>query len=79
MYSEEGTLQPTKKSMFIWGVLMAVLAATMLLASDDGLTMMQTLSIVAAFPFTFIMLAAMPATMKALKEDYPVYLRNTGK
>lgn len=79
MYSEAGTLHPSKKSMLIWGVLMAALAATMMFASDDGLTMMQILSIVAAFPFTFIMLAAMPATLKALKEEYPGYLFEAGQ
>lgn len=69
MYSEEGTLSPTNRSKIVWGVLMAALAAAMMMASSDGLSMLQILSIVAAFPFTFIMLAAIPALLKALREE----------
>ncbi|WP_312637270.1 BCCT family transporter [Oscillibacter sp.] len=71
MYSEEGTLNPSNKSKMIWGILMAALAAVMMMASDDGLNMLQILSIVAAFPFTFIMLAAIPSLMKGLKQEFP--------
>lgn len=70
MYSEHGTLTPTNRSKVIWGVLMAALAAAMMLASNNGLNMLQILSIVAAFPFTFIMLATIPSLMKCLKEEY---------
>lgn len=66
MYSEEGSLTPSNKSKVIWGVLMAALAAAMMFASHDGLTMLQILSIVAAFPFTFIMLLSMVSLVKAL-------------
>ena len=69
MYSEEGTLTPTNRSKIIWGVLMALLAAVMMMASDNGLNMLQILSIVAAFPFIFIMLASMAGLLKALKQE----------
>ena len=69
MYSEGGTLQPSNRSKIIWGALIAALAAIMMLGTGNGLSMLQTLSIVAAFPFIFIMLAAMPALVKALKEE----------
>ena len=64
-----GTLQPSNRSKIIWGALIAALAAIMMLGTGNGLSMLQTLSIVAAFPFIFIMLAAMPALVKALKEE----------
>lgn len=70
MYSEEGTLSPSNKSKMVWGILMAALAAVMMMASSDGLSMLQILSIVAAFPFTFIMLAAIPALMKGLNQEF---------
>lgn len=35
----------------------------------EGLTMLQTLSIVAAFPFAFIMVISMAALVKALKNE----------
>ena len=69
MYSEKGTLHPTNKTKIVWGVLMAALAAAMMLGSGNGLSMLQTLSIVAAFPFAFIMVAAMVALVKALKKE----------
>ena len=53
----------------VWGVLMAALAAAMMLGNGDGLSMLQTLSIVAAFPFAFIMVAAMAALVRALKKE----------
>lgn len=48
---------------------MAALAAAMMLGSGNGLSMLQTLSIVADFPFAFIMVAAMVALVKALKKE----------
>lgn len=69
MYSEGGTLHPSNRSKIIWGALIAALAAIMMLGTGNGLSMLQTLSIVAAFPFIFIMPAAMPALVKALKEE----------
>lgn len=69
MYSEEGTLTPSNRSKVIWGILMAVLAAVMMISGDDGLNMLQILSIVSAFPFLFIMLAAILALVKGLRED----------
>ena len=69
MYSENGTATPSNRGKIIWGALMAALAAAMMIASDDGLTMLQTLSIVAAFPFLIIMLLAMVSLLKALREE----------
>jgi glycine betaine transporter len=69
MYSEEGTLNPTNKTKIIWGVLMGALAAAMMLGNDNGLSMLQTLSIVAAFPFAFIMLFSMVSLVKALASE----------
>lgn len=69
MYSEEGEMSPSNRSKIIWGVLMAALAAAMMFASADGLTMLQILSIVAAFPFTFIMIASMVSLVKGLRDE----------
>lgn len=69
IYSENGTATPTNKTKIIWGVLMAALAAAMMLASNDGLSMLQTLSIVAAFPFVIIMLLTMVSLVKALRNE----------
>ena len=69
MYSEHGDMNPSNKTKVIWGVLMAALAAAMMIGGTDGLGMLQTLSIVGAFPFLFVMLAAMPAMVVALRKE----------
>ena len=67
MLSEEGNLNPTKRTMFVWGVLEAALSYALLLSG--GLKSLQTISIAAAFPFIFIMLFAMVSMVKGFKSD----------
>jgi len=67
MFSENGNLNPGTPKKIIWGLLTAALAAVLLIAG--GLDALQTGSIVAAFPFAFVMIAAMFSLAKALKGD----------
>jgi len=67
MFSEHGNLDPGTPKKIIWGILMAGLAAGLLIAG--GLDALQTGSIVAAFPFAFVMIFAMVSLVKALKGD----------
>jgi len=67
MFSTEGNLNPSTPKKLIWGLLQSALAATLLVAG--GLGALQTGSIVAAFPFAFVMIAAMFSLVKALKGD----------
>ena len=67
MFSEGGDLNPGTPKKIIWGLVTAGLAAVLLLAG--GLGALQTGSIVAAFPFAFVMIAAMFSLAKALKGD----------
>ena len=69
MMSSEGDLNPSNSRKFIWGVLQAALALVLMLCTTNGLNMLQTISIVAAFPFAFILLFAIVAVMKGLKTD----------
>jgi glycine betaine transporter len=69
MYSEGGTLNPSNRTKVVWGVLLAVLLAALLLSSDDGLGMLKTLSIVVGFPFAIISIVAMVALIKAFKGE----------
>ncbi|MTI46411.1 MAG: BCCT family transporter [Firmicutes bacterium] len=70
MMSENGNLNPGTVRKLTWGVIQSVLAATLMLTG--GLTALQTGSIVAAFPFAFVMIFAMWAILKALKNDEAV-------
>jgi glycine betaine transporter len=67
MFSEEGNLNPATPKKIIWGIVTAGLAAVLLIAG--GLDALQTGSIVAAFPFAFVMIFAMYSLLKALKGD----------
>jgi len=67
MLSSDGTLNPPKKKMLLWGIIQSAMAIGLLMAG--GLKPLQTISIAAAFPFIFVMLAIMVSTVKALKQE----------
>lgn len=72
MLTQEGELNPDNKRKTTWGILQAALALSLMIGSANGLQMLQTISIIAAFPFAFIMVLSMIALAKALKEDNTV-------
>ncbi len=69
MLSSGGDLNPPLKRKLVWGVLQTVLALVLLVCTANGLNMLQTISIVAAFPFTFILLCAIVSVLRALRAD----------
>src|SRR6056297_3249917 len=70
MLSDKGNQNPSAKLKVTWGIIQSGLAVALMLSG--GLGMLQTGSIVAAFPFAFIMIFAMIAMVKALKADAAV-------
>ncbi|WP_067140174.1 BCCT family transporter [Oceanivirga salmonicida] len=70
MLSDNGTLNPPNSKKLVWGIVQSTLALSLMIGSANGLKMLQTISIVAAFPFAIIMLLTIVSIMKALKEDY---------
>ena len=69
MYSCEGDLQPSGKIKTIWGIVEAAFALFLLIATEDGLGMMQTTSIAGAFPFLIIMLGSVYAILQAFNKE----------
>ncbi|SCY89743.1 BCCT family transporter [Alkaliphilus peptidifermentans] len=67
MLSSNGNPNPSNSKKIIWGLLQSFLAMALLLAG--GLEVLQTASIVAAFPFVFIMIFSMFSLGKALKDE----------
>ena len=65
MMSSGGNLNPSTKRKLIWGSVQSALALALMLAG--GLKMLQTASIVAVFPFAFVMLFGMISMFIALK------------
>ncbi len=67
MLSSKGNLNPAAGKKILWGVVQSALAVALLMAG--GLKPLQTISIAAAFPFIFIMVGIMVATVKAFAKD----------
>ncbi|SFH63938.1 glycine betaine transporter [Priestia megaterium] len=67
MLSERGNLNPSTKIKITWGIIQSAAAAVLLLAG--GLTILQTASLVAAFPFAIILILVCWSLVKALKAD----------
>ncbi|MCM3588183.1 BCCT family transporter [Mesobacillus maritimus] len=66
-----GSLNPPQMVKVVWGVLMSAIAAVLLYAG--GLEALQTASLIAALPFTLILLLLMFAIAKLLaKEPLPI-------
>lgn len=67
MLSSNGDNDPPKAKKIIWGLLLALLTIGLLISG--GLKPLQTISIVAALPFAFIMIGICISLLKALREE----------
>lgn len=67
MLSSEGDIEPSNGKKVLWGVVLTAMAIGLLIAG--GLKPLQTISIAAAFPFIFVMIAAMVSIVKGLARD----------
>jgi glycine betaine transporter len=67
MLSEGGKLDPSVKSKIIWGVIQSGIAAVLLIAG--GLKVLQSVSLVAAFPFAILMVILCFSLLKGLKSE----------
>ena len=78
MFTGGGELHPSKKSRAFWGVAEgAVTIVLILIGGQAALKVLQTASVVAAFPFMFIMLFMCIGLWKALKEEFhPEFAQN---
>lgn len=67
MLTSDGDINPPNNKKILWGVIQSVMAIGLLMAG--GLKPLQTISLAAAFPFIFVMLAACVSLLKALKQE----------
>lgn len=70
--TERGTLTPSTRAKSIWGTLMAAIAAVLLAAG--GLSALQTASLVAALPFTILLIMLLIAIARLLHGE-PIPIR----
>ncbi|MGB3262264.1 glycine betaine uptake BCCT transporter [Paenisporosarcina sp.] len=67
MQTTNGSLDPSNMVKVIWGLAQSAIAVILL--SADGLDALQSMLIVAAFPFSFIMLLMMISLYKSLSDE----------
>ncbi len=67
MLSSEGDINPANSKKVLWGIVLTAMAIGLLIAG--GLKPLQTISIAAAFPFIFVMVAAMASLVRGLAHD----------
>lgn len=73
MQSTNGSLNPANSIKLTWGIAQSLIAVILL--SAGGLDALQTALIIAAFPFSFIMLMMMASFYKAVTLDYKAIKR----
>ncbi len=62
-----GSMDPPKYAKYVWGVLMSAIAGVLLYAG--GLEALQTASLVAALPFTVVLLLMVAAIVRLLRHE----------
>ncbi|ADH99082.1 BCCT family transporter [Salisediminibacterium selenitireducens] len=67
VFSSSGNLDPNKKVLLVWGLLISSIAAVLL--ASGGLDGMQAVATIIAFPFTILMLLMMLAVYKSLHKE----------
>lgn len=70
MQTTNGDLNPPNSVKFIWGLIISATAAV-LLSSEQGLGALQTAAIIAALPFTVIMIMMVFSLLKSLRAERP--------
>jgi glycine betaine transporter len=68
MFTGRGVLVPGRALRLTWGVLQTLVAAVLLLSG--GLAALQTVSILAAFPFMVLMVFMAGALLKSLRDEH---------
>lgn len=77
MQTTNGSLNPPNITKIVWGILVS--AAALVLLWSGGLTALQTASIIAAFPFAFILIFMMFSLIKSFKEEIKIRKRTERK
>ncbi len=75
--SQRGSIDPTRPVVIFWGVVTGAVAAVMLLVGGggaDALTGLQNITILAAAPFTLVMVCLCVSLMRDLRKD-PLIVR----
>lgn len=69
MLTTGGDQNPPASRKVVWGVIQSLTAMALMLFTSNGLNMLQTMSIVGALPFSFVMLGTMVSMTKTCGAD----------
>ncbi len=69
MFSSNGELNPKNSRKVIWGLIITSVTLVLMFASASGLQNVQTASIIAALPFSIVMILAMVSWIKVLRTE----------
>lgn len=67
MITEDGCLQPHRRTKAVWGVLLSLIASVLLV--NGGLNALQNVLIITAFPFSIVMLLMAIALCRELHHE----------
>lgn len=73
--TSKGSLQPTMRVKFVWGLLIAGTASVLLISGDGGIEALQTASLVAALPFAIVMGFMIISMLIMFSRDSKLYKR----
>src|SRR5690625_2209393 len=73
--TSKGSLNPSMRVKIIWGVLIAGTASVLLLSGGGGLEALQTASLVAALPFSIVLLFMIAAILIMFSRDWKLHKR----
>lgn len=73
--TSRGSLMPSMKVKVIWGLLIASTASILLVSGGGGLDALQTASLIAALPFSIVMLFLIISLLTMLQRDYALERR----
>ncbi len=73
--SSRGSLAPSLRVKVVWGFLIAGTASVLLVSGGGGLDALQTASLIAALPFSIIMVLMIMSILIMLKRDSKIYNR----
>ncbi|MFC0558768.1 glycine betaine uptake BCCT transporter [Halalkalibacter alkalisediminis] len=74
MQTTNGNLNPPNSVKFAWGLIISLTAIVLLVLTEQGLGSLQTAAIIAALPFTVIMIAMIFSLMKSLQSEKPTLI-----
>lgn len=73
--TSRGSLAPPMKIKVVWGLLIAGTASILLVSGGGGLDALQTASLIAALPFSIVMLFLIISMLTMFKRDYALERR----